>query len=85
MRRNKLIWYTVTMAVSIVGMSVYLLETEFWGWGVVFLFYGAFYLWAFGHANIDYLLDLLVGKNEKSPLSQQGPTDDFILPQLSEE
>lgn len=84
MRRNRLIWYTVAMAGFITVMSVYLLDTEYWPFAIATLLYGALYLWAFGHANIDYLLRRILRVKEKSPLNQQGSETISILPQLLE-
>ena len=66
MRRNLLIWVTVAMSGFMVAASIYLLDSEYWGWATLFLMYGMFYICMFLRANGEKLLAHFIGKEDLS-------------------
>lgn len=66
MRRNLLIWVTVAMSGFMVAASIYLLDSEYWGWATLFLMYGMFYICMFLRANGEKFLAHFIGKEDLS-------------------
>ena len=75
MKRNNLIWITLAMSVFIVGASISLLETDYWGWAILFMFYGMVHITLFIQVNETWLWKHLIGMDvkEESPLKERNP------------